>query len=566
MSSSTKIKLLADHVINQIAAGEVVERPYSVVKELCENALDAGANTIDIQLAEGGLEKIVVADDGFGIAADQMQLALQRHCTSKIQDSEQLTTIGSLGFRGEALASIASVAELRLTSRVIGASHASKIDVKFGELGAVEPAPAYPVGTTVEVTALFGNTPARKKFQKQARTEQLLILQLVKQLAFCHPHIGASLTADKKQIFRLAPDPEGKTNLRRAHTIFGKDFASSATFAQRQEQGFSIAGLLGPIGYHRPRSDIQYFSLNGRIIKDKSLSHAVRVAYHENTPEGRYPAFALAMGLPTNEVDINVHPTKSEVRFTDPRRIHDQLYSFVVEWLKDVDASGVAGTSQQPVQMVSEPDTNATYHPKTRSPSHSANRHRPAAMRSHRQSALEFVAGENVVLADIIAREFVIYLDSGQLRALALDKLLVELFQHKLGQDKRSRPLIVPEPCGADEAVYVSRNRERLHAAGVVVEEIGPDRLLLREIPVALPPLDYTEFLKELARGHKHCDAIDSDIVQAAVRTVQIPSTAAAKKRWFVDLLAQAEAQTIDCRDFLIERSDADWREFLTDS
>lgn len=310
------IRQLSPETINRIAAGEVVERPASVVKELIENALDAGAREIDVVTASGGLALIRVSDDGAGMDASDLALSVERHATSKLSE-EDLFDIRSLGFRGEALPSIGSIAKLTITSRPRGAKEAAAITIDRGAKGSVRPAAAN-AGTRVEVRDLFASVPARLKFLKSERAENGAVAEVVKRLAMAHPDVGFTLTMGERSSLHLPREAEGPQGLlQRLGRIMGRDFMEDALAVSGAREAVSVTGFAGLPTLHRPDSSQQYLFVNGRPVKDKLLIGAVRAAYGDLIPRGRHPLLALFVTLPPADVDVNVHPAKAEVRFRD---------------------------------------------------------------------------------------------------------------------------------------------------------------------------------------------------------------------------------------------------------
>ena len=318
------IRQLPEHLVNQIAAGEVVERPASVVKELIENSLDAGARAVFVDLQSGGSKLIRVRDDGAGIPRAELALALSRHATSKIASLDDLEAIASLGFRGEALPSIASVARLTLRSRALQSESAWQVAAHDGRLG--EPAPcAHPPGTTVEVSDLFFNTPGRRKFLRTERTEYQHIDKWLRRLALARPDVAFSVTHNGRPVLELAAALDQDGELRRLEIICGSAFAAQAIHLRREGDGMALAGWLGAPAFNRAQSDMQFWFVNGRSITDRTLGHAVRHAYRDVLVHGRHPAYVLALSIDPASVDANAHPAKHEVRFRDGRRVHGMV-------------------------------------------------------------------------------------------------------------------------------------------------------------------------------------------------------------------------------------------------
>ena len=336
MSTSARIELLSPRLANQIAAGEVVERPASVIKELLENSLDSGARRIDVEVEQGGVKLLRVRDDGGGISADDLPLALARHATSKIRDLEDLERVMSLGFRGEALASISSVARLTLTSRTADADQAWQVETEGRDMDArVQPA-AHPVGTSVEVRDLFFNTPARRKFLKTEKTEFDHLQEVIKRLALARFDVGFHLRHNGKTILSLHEARDETARARRVASVCGSAFLEQAMPIEVERNGLHLWGWVGLPTFSRSQADLQYFFVNGRAVRDKLVAHAVRQAYRDVLFNGRHPTFVLFLEVDPAVVDVNVHPTKHEVRFRDGRMVHDFLYGTLHRALADV--------------------------------------------------------------------------------------------------------------------------------------------------------------------------------------------------------------------------------------
>ena len=333
------IRQLPEILINQIAAGEVVERPASVVKELVENALDAGATRVDIDLEEGGVRLIRIRDDGGGIAPEELPLAVSRHATSKIASLDDLEAVATLGFRGEALPSIASVSRFTLASRRPGDAHGSALQIEGGKLGEVTPR-AHAPGTTVEVRELFYNVPARRKFLRAERTELGHIEEWLRSLALARPDVELRVSHNGKPSRRYKPG-DLYSDARLGETL-GEDFAAQALRVDHSGAGLRLHGWIAQPHYSRASTDQQYLYVNGRSVRDRSVAHAVKMAYGDVLFHGRQPAYVLFLELDPTRVDVNVHPAKHEVRFRDSRLIHDFVYRTLKEALAETRAGMTA--------------------------------------------------------------------------------------------------------------------------------------------------------------------------------------------------------------------------------
>lgn len=344
ISSQRPIQALPDHLISQIAAGEVVERPSAVVKELLENALDAGATQITVRIEEGGVKRIAVTDNGRGIHVEQLPLAVARHATSKINSLEELENVATLGFRGEALASIASVAVLNLTTRTAEAAHAWQI-----ESGKVSPASGA-LGSTVDVQDLYFNTPARRKFLKSEQTEFGHCAEVVRRIALARPDVAFSLSHNGK----IVDHWNVSTIDKRSANILGDHFAGARLALDESAGPLRLHGFVGLPTASKGRADAQYFYVNGRFVRDKLLTHAVRSAYQDVLHGDRYPSYVLALELDPGLVDVNVHPSKIEVRFRDSRAVHQFVFHAVQRAL--------AQTSATHFGAAPAPATNTLHH------------------------------------------------------------------------------------------------------------------------------------------------------------------------------------------------------------
>jgi DNA mismatch repair protein MutL len=347
----SRIHRLDIRLANQIAAGEVVERPASVVKELVENALDAGSTRIDIDIEQGGLRLIRVRDNGEGIAPDDLPLALMRHATSKIHDLEDLEAVATLGFRGEALASIASVSRLLLASSADESGVGQSVRSEGRDMEAIVEAAAHARGTTVEVRDLFFNTPARRKFLKSEQTEFSHLDETVTRLALAHPEVAFTLSHNGRQVHALRAATEEAEWRRRLASLCGPAFMEQAVPVAIESGGLQMRGWVGLPTFSRAQADLQYFYVNGRMVRDRVVTHAVRQAYADVLFHGRHPAYVLFFELDPGAVDVNVHPTKHEVRFREQRQVHDFLFRSlhrVIAELRPQDQAPAAAVSPLP--------------------------------------------------------------------------------------------------------------------------------------------------------------------------------------------------------------------------
>ena len=329
----SRIAALPDHLVNQIAAGEVVERPANALKEIVENSIDAGATAIEVELAGGGIRLIRVSDNGLGIHPDDIELALHRHATSKIKTLNDLEHVASMGFRGEGLASIASVSRLTLTSRQDGSTHATQVKAEDGKLSSPTAA-AHPVGTTIEAAELFFNTPARRKFLKSENTEYAHCATMLERLALAHPHIAFSLKRDGKQVFKFP----AQSLHERIAAIVGEDFQAASLEIDSGNGALQLYGAIAKPTFAKGKTDKQYCFVNHRFVRDKVMLHAVKQAYRDVLHNALTPAFVLFLDLPPEAVDVNVHPTKTEIRFRDSQQVHQLVFHTLNKALADTRA------------------------------------------------------------------------------------------------------------------------------------------------------------------------------------------------------------------------------------
>ncbi len=517
-----RIHLLSSRLANQIAAGEVVERPASVVKEVLENSLDAGATRVDIDVEAGGAKLIRVRDDGAGIAADDMPLALARHATSKISSLEDLEQVGSLGFRGEALASIGSVSRLALTSNTDDAgSEGASAACEGREMEvAVRPAP-HPRGTTVEVRDLFFNTPARRKFLRTEKTEFGHLEEVVKRLSLARFDVGFNLRHNGRVIHSLKPATTDSEQRRRVAAVCGPAFVEQAIPVEAQAGALRLWGWVGLPTFSRSQADLQYFFVNGRIIRDRLVTHAVRQAYRDVLYHGRHPAFVLYLELDPALVDVNVHPTKHEVRFRDGRGVHNFLFSSLHRALADVRP----GDTDPPLHSVAAGDgavvdTGTGEIRDQGALAWGGSGHRaggsaaPALVREQVESyaalrSLPDTAAEEVPpLGYALAQLQGVYILAENAAGLVLvdmhaahERITYERLKAARDADGvRGQPLLVPQ------SVAVSSREVRValeHAAlfgefGFEVEAAGEESLVIRQVPALLREADLEQLLRDV--------------------------------------------------------------------
>jgi DNA mismatch repair protein MutL len=506
-------RLLPDTLVNQIAAGEVVERPASVVKELVENALDAGAKRIEVELEEGGIRLVRVRDDGCGLDGGEMALAVSRHATSKIASLEDLEQVATLGFRGEALPSIASVSRFALTSRTREAAHGQRLEVEGGRDGGLQPHP-HPVGTSVEVRDLFFNVPARRKFLRAERTEFGHVEEWLRSLALARPDVELRLAHNGRASRQYRPVTDAARRLQRVSEALGEDFCSACLAVDAEAAGLRLRGWVGLPTASRSSADQQYFYVNGRAVRDRIVTHAVRQAYADVLFHGRHPAYVLFLELDPRRVDVNVHPAKLEVRFRDSRLVHEFVYRTLHEALAGtragtaaaapldaMAANALAGESarhdwaraQQPMPLPVR-DTLAGYAQlygardaagvaPAAAPALAAADDTRAPPLGYALAQLHgvFILAENehgLVLVDMHA---------------AHERITYErLKEAQDGAGIRSQPLLVPLSLAvsAREADLAEEHAGALAALGFELRRAGPQQLSVRAVPSLLADLD----------------------------------------------------------------------------
>jgi DNA mismatch repair protein MutL len=524
------LRRLPSTLVNRIAAGEVVERPASAVKELVENAIDAGAHRVAVVLKEGGRSFISVVDDGVGMTREEMALAVERHCTSKLPDDD-LTDIRTLGFRGEALPSIASVSRFVLTSRPAGADTAWSLDIEGGAKGEPRPA-AHPAGTRVEVRDLFFATPARLKFLKEPRTESGHVADALRRLAMAHPAIAFRLESEERTLVDLpavnpsllAGSDEGRPDsarLERLAAIMGREFADNALAIDANREGFRLTGFAGLPTLNRPTGQHQYLFVNGRPVRDKLLGGAVRGAYQDFLARDRHPMVALFLEAPTALVDVNVHPAKTEVRFRDAGIVR----GLIVGALR----TALSAAGHRASTTVADAALGA-FRPRTgySSPLPMGNGHASSVPRGLAEAAMQFMApfdapsarvetpaeaptgnGQHyplgVARAQLHETYIVAQTDQGVVivdQHAAHERLMHERLKDQLQADGVKRQaLLLPEvvDVGEDGARRLAQRANELAEMGLVLEPFGLGAVVVRETPSVLGEVDVQGLVRDLA-------------------------------------------------------------------
>jgi DNA mismatch repair protein MutL len=486
------IRLLPELLVSQIAAGEVVERPASVLKELVENSLDAGARAITVTLDEGGVRRIQVEDDGEGIAREDLALALARHATSKIRSLGDLEGVASMGFRGEALASIASVSRLSIASRSRDASHGARIAAEAATLGEVEPA-ARAQGTTVTVEDLYFNTPARRKFLRTEATEFAHCDEAFRRVALARCDVGFAL----KHNGRASRHLRGQPLPERAAALLGDEFLHASILVDTQSGALRLTGLAGTPQAAKPRADVQYFFVNGRFVRDRLLAHAAREAYAELLHGERQPAYVLFLELDPRGVDVNVHPAKTEVRFRDSRAVHQfvrhALQRALAPSAAEAPVAYAAVAHGRPIQSAFSLAQPA------------------AAYQSFMSSAAPWPAGENAPpLGFALGQLHGVYILAQNEAGLVLvdmhaahERIVMEKLKKNLDAGAvQAQNLLVPAVFQAHalDVAAAEENREALERLGLQVSVSGPNELSVRAAPAPLAGGDVSGLTRDLLR------------------------------------------------------------------
>ena len=543
---TSKIHQLTPRLANQIAAGEVVERPASVIKELLENCLDAQATKVEVDVEQGGVKLMRVRDNGTGIGEQDLALALSRHATSKIASLEDLESVQSLGFRGEALASVSSVSRLTLTSNTQGQESAWQVITQGRDMEAQLQPAAHPIGTSVEVRDLFFNTPARRKFLRTEKTEFGHLEEVIKRLALSRFDVAFSLKHNQKVIHNLRPADTQTAQEKRVASVCGPAFMQQALHIEMEAPGLRLWGWVGLPTFSRSQMDLQYFFVNGRVVKDKLVGHAVRQAYRDVLYHGRHPAFVLYLELEPSNVDVNVHPTKNEVRFRDGRLVHDFIFRSLHKTLAQVrpetptgggieqlgvmqdqfqvqprglEAGVFSGQTQVDLGQVAGNPTssNAQQMPWL---SGSLNQPSPFQMQEQAKvyghlhgdsaplmgSTLE--AGQVPPLGYAVAQLHGIYILSENAKGLVLvdmhaahERIVYEKMKTSWAeQGIKAQPLLVPISMAVSsrEADQVEVEKELFNELGFMIDRSGTESLVVRQVPSLLQHANVEQLVRDV--------------------------------------------------------------------
>ncbi|HDZ57023.1 MAG TPA: DNA mismatch repair endonuclease MutL [Pseudomonas xinjiangensis] len=536
----SRIELLSPRLANQIAAGEVVERPASVIKELLENSLDAGATRVDIDVEQAGIKLLRVRDDGAGIVEADLSLALSRHATSKIRDLDDLERVATLGFRGEALASVSSVSRLTMISCATGADQAWQVETEGRDMAPrLQPA-AHPQGTTVEVRDLFFNTPARRKFLRTEKTEFSHLEEVVKRLALSRFDVAFNLRHNGRPVFGLRPAHTEQEARRRVATVCGPAFVEQSVVIDNERDGLRLWGWVGLPTFSRSQADLQYFFVNGRMIRDKLVAHAVRQAYRDVLFNGRHPTFVLYLEVDPAVVDVNVHPTKHEVRFRDGRMVHDFLFSSLYRTLAEHrpgEQQPPTATDQAPLEggltpggadagvfsgqtylSLAEPApvwSPSSQHQMVERPTPAVLAGAVAGYSGLYGKALDSLSGTGAepqqdippmgyalaqlhgvfILAENAAGLVVVDMHAAHER-ITYERLKLAMDQEGL----RSQPLLVPESVAVSEreADCAEEHAGWFARLGFSLQRMGPESLAIREIPSLLRQADAIQLVRDV--------------------------------------------------------------------
>lgn len=523
-----RIQKLPSQLINQIAAGEVIERPASVVKELLENSLDAGATYIELEIEQGGIKLIKVRDNGYGIERDDLVNALERHATSKIRNLEDLERVETLGFRGEALPSIASVSQLRLTSCVEEANHGWSLSGTVGEIAAGPQPASHPPGTTVEVRDLFFNVPARRKFLRTEKTEFQHIDNIVKRIALSWPAAQIRVRHNQHSVDHIKSAINREQMEQRVAAICGSGFIEQCLYVENSAAGLKLSGWIGLPTFSRSQTDMQFFFVNHRMVRDKLVAHAVRQAYQDVLYHGRQPAYVLYLEMDPAMVDVNAHPAKHEVRFRESRLVHDFLFKTLRQVLAGAQAGQTAtpaakvfaeiSTGQAPYRQPVQPGFNMRDAVAAYTPLYSENAGGSSSLMPPGLSAAarEDSAAPNVESAEALgpplgyalAQLHGVYILAQNAKGLVLvdmhaahERITYEKLKTAYAeQGVQSQPLLVPEILGVavHEADLAETHINQFKNYGVELERIGPEQLRILQVPVLLCHSDAVRLIRDM--------------------------------------------------------------------
>ena len=501
-----EIRALPDHLVNQIAAGEVVDRPAAALKELLENSVDAGARSISIHLAEGGTRLIRVDDDGCGIPREELRLALARHATSKISSHEDLERVATLGFRGEALASIASVSRLKLTSRRTGERHAWSISTNGPDISDIAPA-SLAAGTSVEVHELYFNTPARRKFLKSAQTEHAHCEESFRRIALCRNEIAFTVHHNGRAHWHLNVQSETE----RLAALLGEEFFGTTVALDESASGLRLHGRIGLPAHASAARDIQYLFVNGRFVRDRLLAHAIRQAYQDVLHHERYPAYVLFLDIDPERVDVNVHPTKSEVRFRDARSMHQFVFHALHRAL-----SPSAGGSVAVASVAKPPDYAPAFSNQPAMAFHAA---QPSGFYETLFGSAQTVNADTTVtgggetsppLGFALAQLSGVYILAQNAHGLVIvdmhaahERIMYEKLKQALDEERiPMQPLLVPMTFQADtlDVAAAEEHEPTLNAIGLELRPAGPTTLTVRGVPVLLEHADAPALARDVLR------------------------------------------------------------------
>lgn len=518
---SASIQLLPPQLANQIAAGEVVERPASVVKELIENSIDANADSIHIEIEQGGHKRMLIRDTGGGIPQEELELALSRHATSKIRDIDDLECITSMGFRGEALASISAVSRLTLTSRPADQPQAWQAKAEGLDMAVTLSPAAHPPGTSIEVVDLFFNTPARRKFLRAQKTEFQHIENIVRRVALAHPKVSFSLKHNGKAVFKWnAGDLPSRIN-----AVCGPNFLQQTAPIDYRHQQIHLCGWCSKIGEGWQTNDQQYIFVNHRMVRDKLVLHAIRQAYEGMLADNLHPAYVLFLSLPAEQMDVNVHPAKHEVRFHEARQVHDVIYQAIGQAI----VSAQALSEQSPVDVAVVPTITHDYIRPLQTDQTAAASKASVGSPSARMLSVASRSGSaridarsidpihNVNIAEAGKRyqqlmstngglisplsyvrlgEFLLFQQSEALQVVALSNVISLGFKQEIGQASTSQPLLMPVSV-AQSAVSEHSVIEQLEAMGCIVER-RHQKYILKQVPSPIRALPWAHIFVRL--------------------------------------------------------------------